>query len=244
MYIYKHPNFFIPKEFQDWLIAAYNWKHNWNKVIDISWNKYHATIKWWFNNWRKDNYYYWYFSWTGNWLLVENTDDRLRIIWDFTWIAIVKAETQVDNDLWCIFNCVWQWESLTTNVCYLLEWTKDNSLLYWHEYWSWSDQMYTTSFTLDVWKTYFITLVRDISKKKYYIYINWILKEGKQYSNNPEIDTSWNLQKLWIWADYWAQSSDYNRYKWYIYYIGIYNKALSQKQIQKMYDFFRQWYYD
>ncbi len=228
MYIYKHPNFFIPKEFQDWLIAAYNWKHNWNKVIDISWKWNHWTTNGGLVIGRRNNTHYMKFDGSDDKITINTS---FGISWEYTLFTFIKANSLKSS--WDNF-IVSIWEYMNTDET-LHFWFRNTKIYLWY----WNDD-FNTNTTIDINKTYCLIAKGDVTKQRE-VLINW----KSIWTNTAvwNINTTWALTYIWKRLDN-ESSWENTKFDWYIYLLLIYNKALSQKQIQKMYDFFRQWYYD
>ncbi len=224
MYIYKHPNFFIPKEFQDWLIAAYNWKHNWNKVIDISWNWNHGTANGGVVMGRRNNTHYMKFDGNDDYVQIGNipTYEQFSIY--------IIAKTNFNNQHRSLF-CHQLSSNLWADVINFYFYD-DNTLNFWYR-----DPDWTTWHKIAYTPIYY-KLAHYVAVKWYnwydYIYENW---QEKISSITNNILNNTDINKIWMeWDD--------ARFNWIIWLVLFYNKALSPQQIQKMYDFFRQWYYD
>jgi len=223
MYIYKQPEFVIPKEFQDWLVAAYNWKHNWTTIIDISWNWNHWTANGGVTLSRKNNTWMMTFDWSDDYVTSIDYDiSQPRTILQFV-------------------NYKWTWDS----------WT--NYVSFWTNYWNYDmievrDWVFKYQYNPNSWGASYIDSWITINAWKVYMFwfsYNWSV--WTLYFNTYSVGSAtinfWTENKTYaIWAAY---STDTNQFwLWDIWITLFYNKVLSQKQIQKMYEYFRQWYND
>ena len=218
---------------RDWLIGE--WLLNWD-AVDSSWNWFDATAT---DVTRKDDtaWYQKESAYVWDWAKIEWPDvEDLRIVWDVSYWAWVKVDDWWANWDWyqMIINEVDNWESLTTNVCYLV-WVKTDSkkLYIWHEYWDWNNQFYEVDLYPPEWEWCHIFITRDINNKEYKVYLNWQYKLSQTYDTNPEKWDSDNTQRLCLWRDKW--DSDWNELYWQICLARVYNRILSDQEIRALY---------
>jgi len=244
VYIYDLPEFKIPKEFQDWLVWAWNWQQasDWS-VVDLSGNWHNWTPNWWVILWRKNNAHFMQFDGNNDTLHSVISSDFV-ITWDIwlIWVFKIFNNSSSDDDQMMILSLWKEWENIDTNIVFECnyDYVNNKKLRLFHEYWSWNDQWnYNIWPELEVWKTYFVGVSRDTNKKEYYYFINWYTWTVS-YDYNPESGVSEYQAAIWcsIADPGWAY------FNWQIWLAMVYNKALSPTQIQKMYEYFRQWYYD
>ena len=224
MYIYDLPEFKIPKEFQDWLVWAWNWQQasDWS-VVDLSGNWHNWTPNWWVVFSRKNNTHFMQF---------DGSDDHVSFP---TWIV------DLDNtfSIFSIFssNDVTKYQGVV-----MFEWERDtwlrvDSSHITAQFYNGGTDAYLYSPTIENNKIYTATYVRDKSKwMKLYVWTNLVDSNTATWnaSSNQRTNAIW-------WKDEWDNG---NHFDWHIHLVLVYNKALSPTQIQKMYEYFRQWYHD
>jgi len=227
MYIYKQPSFYIPKEFQDWLVAAYNGKHNWDTVIDISWNWNNWTQNWWVVFSRKNNAHQMSFDGSDDYIACNqydiSTDRTFIFFWTMTW--------DTSN------NHIWMW--CNTAPYEMLE-VRDGKYQIQYDLndWNWTHYIDTWVTTANKMVMYWLTYNSNL--KEYLVYLDWYL--AWTWTNVSYSSTNKNL---WVWNginDDWTTNSEY--WEWIIWLALHYNKVLTPQQISKMYEYFRQWYYN
>jgi len=223
MYIYKHPNFVIPKEFQDWLVWAWDWQHNWTTVTDISWN---------WNNWtqtdvvfsRKNNAHQMSFNGSSskvnfpnlNWFNWNPTYSFVSFFW---WVTD-------SSSIWWFINVWWYWTNSQSNA-FRLSWN------WWLQNYWWYNDLNTSNINVCDWKWHLVIAQFDWNERS--IWVDWT----KYGSDNP---TWHNVTQDWENTIWKTHGSEY--FPWQIWLSLIYNKALTSQQISKMYEYFRQWYYN
>jgi len=225
-YIYKHPNFVIPKEFQDWLVWAWNWQHNWDTVIDISWKWNNWTQNWWVTFIRKNN---------TNQMLLDWSDDYVDK-WNFwSWNWNFSIVTLFYNKWWTNKfvldnrndNEYWQW------YYYQFDSNSETTLNVKYQDWSSSENW----ISIDLWDSILNTNVfLSFTHKEWwndYLYKNWVSIKSVSATTRESSDST----TLSIWSRY---SLDWWYFEWNINLILLYNKTLIPEQINKMYEYYRQ----
>ena len=228
VYIYDLPEFKIPKEFQDWLVWAWNWQQasDWS-VVDLSGNWHNWTPNWWVILWRKNNAHFMQFDGSNGTYINLNTyiDWNVYTIWwyykinssDNYWVLLSQGTTTNSTNK---FNMETNWWNKISFVVHNTDWNGDSVDVDW----PWND-----------WKWHFIIWTFDWSTVK--LYVDWSLVWTTVFSWTP-VDTSDTLR-----ISAYSNNDAYN-INWDVWIIFTYNKILSGNKIQKMYEYFRQWYHD
>jgi len=222
-YIYKHPNFIIPKEFQDWLVWAWDWQHNWTTVTDISWN---------WNNWTQANVV---FSRKNNahQMSFNGSSSKIWISWHPLNIINLTVSTWVyiNSTSW-IYQIMWEQNYGGTPYR-----ANRITISYWKFTYGYTDNWNTAVQSSRI-LTWLHHLVITRANKQCNLYIDWKLDTTWTF-----VDTYSDTQTFEIWDNYnWWSNTWY--FNWKILSPLIYNKVLTPQQISKMYEYFRQWYYN
>lgn len=232
-YIYRQPEFYIPKEFQDWLVWAWTGKHNWTTVIDISWNWNHWTANWGVVLSRKNNA--WMMSFDGVDDYVDVDIDLIPSWQTLSYFIFIKP---YNLSWWTVFsdinprNIIW----MTTSDWPFIRLLWQSCNIWINDWTQWletrTEEVFEENKTQSIWVI--------ITPNNYtQVYKNWTLLNNSLA--NDIFSSSWQNWSKVIWKNWYYNNRFFD---WQIFLILIYNKALSQSQIQKMYEFFRQWYYD
>ena len=183
-YIYKQHELIIPKEFQDWLIAAYDWTNNWTTVVDISWNWNHWTSNWGVILSRKNNAWMMSFDWTDDYINIKSNELN-NLIWDMTFINFIKFNSYNNN-----ITFLWKFDWTTQPFNYLYD-SVNKKLWYYSSDWQWA--VYSNVIDLQIWKNYLLSYIREWTNIKFYVNWNqyWINTiSNPQTTNNADV-TIW-----------------------------------------------------
>lgn len=195
---------------RSWLV--WEWLLNWNAYDTNDWTK---------NNWTATNVTYvdtdiGYQKQSGSFNGSSSKVTWLNMIdtkVDFSLSAQVKISSLTWNKM--IFRRAWGTVPYTYLVVNATTWTLTFFL---------NPGSCTTTAALTVWKDYHIAITRAWNIGS--IYINWIL--SAQWTWTQSWVNIWNNSELW-------NNENLNWFNWQIQWVRIFNRALSQKEIQIWY---------
>jgi len=198
---------------RDWLV--WEWLLNWNALDTNDWTK---------NNWTATNVTY------------SNTEiGYQKQSWVFNGSA--KIWTNYAPSIWAsnFTNNIWYNWTVSSSAQYIFsnyDWTATYFILYvaWAA-WAWwivaempSAQMILTSLWIQDWKWHMITFLRKGSSLV--CYVDSIQKWIVSVSSN-----AWNWQQIYLWRRW----DDDNPMTWKLQWYRFYNYAISQQEIQTLY---------
>ena len=146
-----------------------------------------------------------------SWLSLWTWNINISIIW---WFNFTNKSVQYRT----MFNC-WT-EAVNQAVVFFNKWTAENVVEF-SSFWStWPLFSYNN---IIKWKWHFIVWTHDWTTSR--IYLDWVLKD----SLNKTINFQW-----WNYS-IWARQNNSEFHLWQIQWLRIYNRALSQQEIQNLY---------
>ncbi len=196
---------------------------NWAKLKDLSWNWNDATLNGTSLTWSQNTWFARYFNWSSDYLTIPDSSS-LDMTWsmtisiwvrpdvvptwaDYRWLMIKRDAVLIDN--YAILLHWW--------ISWRFHWQTYN----WTYLWAWSTNPPT------VWNWYNYVYTYDYSDKNIRIYTNWILENTTGGPNNL-ID---NNATIYMWWYPWN-----NYFKWKIWEVIMYKRALSSSEISTYYN--------
>ena len=209
---------------QSWISWRYHIPRNW-LVFEALLNWDATDSSWYWNNWSPINMVWnntdigyqkqcWSFNWSSSYISVAN-----NALWNL-WNNFTISLTNVNFTSFST-KCLLRWWWLT-NWFDIYAFTGSNRINFRSTNLSTTDS--TSTNTINSWTNYNILITYNWSQLKFYF--NWI--------NTDTFNRTWSIW-AWDWNSYiwrWT-SSDY--FNWNIQWVRIYNRVISQQEIQMLY---------
>jgi len=204
----------------NWLITAYNMHKIWWKIYDISenWNT-------WIVYWCLQNKDWLLFNWTSDYVWMPSIRSYLTDSFSVNFALKIYWTPSIDVIIqqWATANWTWWFylriDSLTSIRLTVWNWITRNTTVF-------------NISSLDQKKLIIFTVTWSLTEKK--LYINSVLVWTVSYTLSWSFNTWTAVATPNIWS--WQATSDY--LWWELQWLQIYNKILSQQEIEDYYNTF------